>query len=366
MSLEGLRGVAAIFVVFHHISVWNKSFYDVEIIKNAYLMVDLFFVLSGFVIGRAYATRLETLRDVAQFQFLRFGRLYPTHFLFLMIFVFIEIAKYVAARKFNIASPNSEPFFENNPAAFLEQIFLAHAVIDTHNAMTFNFTSWSISTEFYVYLIFALFTIIAKNHKILVFSAICLLSVILLAIESPAGDYLMLRCVSGFFLGCLGAEFARGQKSASPAWMTIVSLAAMIAFLHFKSDARFDPAFEFISLTVILALAGGASGRVDSFFRSRLIAWLGTVSYSVYMSHGVVVWTAAQYFRLVLKKPLLVVDGRAIPQLSNVEMIIASVTVLLIVLGISQIVYRWVESPYRKRTRAIAARLFPKWTERNA
>jgi peptidoglycan/LPS O-acetylase OafA/YrhL len=48
-ELESIRGLAALLVVFFHIPKWNIMF-DIGIINNAYMMVDLFFVLSGFVI----------------------------------------------------------------------------------------------------------------------------------------------------------------------------------------------------------------------------------------------------------------------------------------------------------------------------
>jgi peptidoglycan/LPS O-acetylase OafA/YrhL len=52
-ELESIRGLAALLVVFFHIPIEN-SYLDIGIIKNGYLMVDLFFVLSGFVIYNSY------------------------------------------------------------------------------------------------------------------------------------------------------------------------------------------------------------------------------------------------------------------------------------------------------------------------
>ena len=54
-SLDSLRGFAALFVVFLH-SYWNHDFYFLNFIRNSYLFVDLFFILSGFVIISAHYT----------------------------------------------------------------------------------------------------------------------------------------------------------------------------------------------------------------------------------------------------------------------------------------------------------------------
>jgi peptidoglycan/LPS O-acetylase OafA/YrhL len=154
VELESVRGVAALLVVLFHGSPWSPWTFDLAIIRNGYLMVDLFFVLSGFVICRAYAHRLTNLSEVMKFQFLRFGRLFPVHLLFLMLFLLAEIAKCMAASSLGIKSSNSSPFVQNTWQAFFEQLMLIHSLWPTGNTATFNGAAWSISTEFYTYLLF--------------------------------------------------------------------------------------------------------------------------------------------------------------------------------------------------------------------
>lgn len=163
-ELESIRGLAALLVVFFHIPKWNTSL-DIGIINNGYLMVELFFVLSGYVIYTAYAEKITNKKDLFRFQFLRFGRLYPVHFVFLIAFIFIEIAKYIAQSKLGIASPNTQPFRENNLTAIFQQIFLVQAIGSTHNATTFNAPAWSISVEFYTYLIFGMSILFVEKRR---------------------------------------------------------------------------------------------------------------------------------------------------------------------------------------------------------
>ena len=84
LSLEGLRGIAAISVAFFHFN--NGSHFNNIFVSNAWLMVDFFFVLSGFVIALNYQNKLKNIHDLLVFQKKRFFRLYPLHFIMLMVF----------------------------------------------------------------------------------------------------------------------------------------------------------------------------------------------------------------------------------------------------------------------------------------
>ena len=85
IQLESLRGIAACMIVLAHLPKWNEGM-NINFINNCYLMVDLFFVLSGFVIYNAYIGKLNEIKDLYKFIYLRFSRLYPVHLIFLILF----------------------------------------------------------------------------------------------------------------------------------------------------------------------------------------------------------------------------------------------------------------------------------------
>ena len=60
IALDGLRVVAAPFIVFYHLQVSNHVTH-VQLIRNGYLAVDLFFILSGFVIYSSYSSRINSI-----------------------------------------------------------------------------------------------------------------------------------------------------------------------------------------------------------------------------------------------------------------------------------------------------------------
>ncbi|MCP4476250.1 MAG: acyltransferase [Gammaproteobacteria bacterium] len=147
LYLESLRGFAAIIVAIFHGQIFSTSpFYTIPLITHGALMVEFFFVLSGFVIAYNYYERIVKFGDVVSFQLKRFLRLYPLHFLTLMIFVVIEIVKYLFQVRTGIEA-NNPAFSENNFKSFIENIFLVQAFFSTK--LTWNGPSWSISTEFY-------------------------------------------------------------------------------------------------------------------------------------------------------------------------------------------------------------------------
>src|SRR5690606_11164578 len=149
-----------------------------------------FFVLSGFVIHQAYATRIRTSHELARFQFLRLARLYPVHLLFLAVMIAIEAAKYLAQAKFGVASPNSIPFRDNNAAAIAQHLLLTQGLGPGALTNTFDVPAWSISVELYTYLLFGVTVLLAGAARDRVF----------LALAAGAGALLMLEATHGFDL----------------------------------------------------------------------------------------------------------------------------------------------------------------------
>src|ERR1700678_383797 len=161
VTLEPLRGIAALIVVVYH-AVWLNPLTDSRFFTNGALMVDFFFVLSGFVICHSYGDRLSSVRDIGRFLWLRLGRLYPLHVAFLMVFVLIETVKYVAQVRYGIIA-DKPAFTVNGAGAFLANVFLVQA-LSFSAPLTFNYPSWSISVEFYAYVLFAIVRMIRRRR----------------------------------------------------------------------------------------------------------------------------------------------------------------------------------------------------------
>jgi peptidoglycan/LPS O-acetylase OafA/YrhL len=91
-ALDGWRGLCALSVALMHLT-FAGNYQDVQFVNNAYLFVDFFFVLSGFVISHSTWGRLCSIQDLANFVVRRFARLWPLHVTVIAILVFIEAAR---------------------------------------------------------------------------------------------------------------------------------------------------------------------------------------------------------------------------------------------------------------------------------
>lgn len=350
-SLESIRGLAAVLVVIHHVPNWNALVHNVRFIQNGYLLVDLFFVLSGFVIYNAYADKIATLPQLLRFQFLRFGRLYPVHLLFLTMFVAIEASKYFAHSRLGMAMPNTTPFKESGWTAFVEQIFLVQAIGPTGNALTFNSAAWSISVEFYTYLIFGVTILYAYKAKHIVFIIFVCITVPLLITRTTFGSTDFIRCIAGFSTGCLTAIASRKfTLRAHPAMSSLIFIALML-FLAVETNAHYNSLTYLLTAALIVSLTASQDGWLHALLKLRFLTWLGTISYSIYMSHTAVIWAFNQVFRVLFKRPVLLLDDRMTPQLPLFATAISYLLVIVCVLMLSHLTYVLVEDPLRKKSR---------------
>src|SRR3954447_23968432 len=142
--------------VFPHNAWINCSFF-----RSAWLLVDLFFVLSGIVMSLSYVRGDFGRFSLREFMLRRFARVYPLHLVTLLAALLFRLLRIgLVALGVVIAVPNA--FEVNNFYSFVLNIFLLHSMgfIDY---LSWNAPSWSISVEFYTYLVFGLVVLLAQR-----------------------------------------------------------------------------------------------------------------------------------------------------------------------------------------------------------
>jgi peptidoglycan/LPS O-acetylase OafA/YrhL len=246
--LDSWRGIAALLVALFHLNLYSV-FYSLDFVRNSWLLVDSFFVLSGFVITHSYGNRLGSLQDLGTFAIRRFGRLWPLHVVVLLAFVLAESAKAVlAARGANFyntpfTGPNSLDSIPVN-LAFAQSLGITQF-------LTWNPPSWSISAEFWTYLIFAFALVTASTLLRRVrFAAVGLVvglligSVAILVAFSKSGmdatyDLGLVRCLYGFLVGHLTYRLwqvaSRAGFGAGFLEFAALELAALIGIVGYVS-----------------------------------------------------------------------------------------------------------------------------------
>ncbi len=354
-ELESIRGLAALLVVVHHFPKWHPVL-DIPFINNSYLMVEIFFVLSGFVIYNAYSDSIRSPRDLLRFQFLRIGRLYPVHLIFFLAFFAVEIAKYVAASKFGAADIRSTAFDKNSFQAAVQQLFLVQALIPNNDVLTFNGPAWSISVELFAYVVFGTLVLVAGRWRDAVFALICAAALVVLVVDPNAGMSYLYRCLAGFFLGCLTAKFAHRSTVRLPGHVSSLALTAIAVFITVKEVNHLDYLVYFLAVLLIFAVVRSDGRGASSLLRASPLLYLGKISYSVYMSHFIVMWAVALVFKRVLHRPEVISPmGKYVLQLSVGEVMVGCAATMLAVLVVSHLTYNFVEKPFRERSRRIAS-----------
>lgn len=309
-ALTALRGVAALGVALFHIDV---CLYYREmgtllpkaasgVIANGYLWVDLFFILSGYVIYHAYRERLSTGRfgaRVATFYRARFVRIYPLH---LALTALLVVATTVAGALWPMLKDGSwETYFAWS--ALPSNLLLTHAM-NQHSYLSWNIVSWSIAAEWWCYAA-ALLAVPLMVRFGRWSGAACIAAggAVLVGLYLGLGrgtldityDFGIVRCLGGFLIGLGLYQICRIDASILARLadgLAAASLAGLVAVMHVGGlDLVAIPLFA-----VLVAALGASGGWMHRWFSTPILQYLGRISYSIYLVHGLVFlgfWYAA-------------------------------------------------------------------------
>lgn len=368
--------MAAVMVALFHAYVyskWGGLLAQSGVLQHAWLFVDLFFVISGFVMIAAYGDRLNSWRSAAAYMVRRFFRLYPLHLVTtasaLLAVVAVQTAKLVLA-KYGLQVGNEEPFsieFFNLSLLGLDLLLLQGVGImrmEIH-----NYPSWSISIEFWLYLIFAVMMLLVRTRtlRIGVSIAIVALCVVhfanywsvapleLRTLDTRGMPKGMLSFFQGILLFYLYQSLQRWRGSGAranaerrPASGSGVLGAAQVVTaalaLYLVGRQHLLGSYQLLipfSFTLLLLFLLPDRGLVATWLQTRPIQWLGKHSYSIYLVH-VSVLTVFDW------------PGRTIPEPAKH---LVGLAFLATVFGLSMLTYRFVEEPWRERGRRIADRI---------
>ncbi|HEX7777235.1 MAG TPA: acyltransferase [Parvibaculum sp.] len=287
--LDSWRGILAVLVSLGHIEVlW--PFVNAPLIRNSYLAVDFFFVLSGFVIAHAYGARVGDGASATGFMVRRFGRLWPLHACVIGFFLVLNLV-YLVLSHHGVWTPEA-PFWGGFSAATLPTNLTLLQATGLHEGGTWNFPSWSICVEFWTYLVFALACLAFGDRLGRMALPIALTGGLVVALFSK--DYMsvyeglsLFRCIYGFFTGVaihalLTAKGLPGRRLAARAEIPMVALAVVFIALAGKSASTMLAPAVFGALIYVFAAEAGPVSRALS---SKPFLKLGAWSYSIYMVH---------------------------------------------------------------------------------
>ena len=314
--------------------------------QKGYLGVDLFFLLSGFVMYYVYSTKFSQtvdLRGYGRFLFLRLGRVYPVHAIILFGMISIETAKYI--------SGVGHPFSLNPDYGIISNVLLVQSW-HIHQNLTWNGPAWSISAEWAVYLICPwLFLTASKFNAALKLLTIGGLFVGLASLEAQSDrgldfttDFGVVRCFLEFSIGLLLAcTYLRLRDSTVSSWLgsdTHVAgsvLAVVAAIILAGRDT-----WVVVTFCQLLLALGMNEHRARALLSAAPLIFLGEISYSFYMCHTFVF----HYLGLALERlPSFGVPG--------VPAVVGLLLSLALTILIATLMFRCVELPTRSYVRSV-------------
>jgi len=340
--LTSLRIVAAIWVLAYHFrDHLGRDIDRLGVVAKGYLGVDLFFILSGFILSHVYLSRWETRTfNYGSFLWARLSRIYPVHLVTLAATIGIWLVGKTMGASFDPVA--------FDPAVLPQHLLLIHAW-GTTPSVQWNFPSWSISAEWFAYLGFPVAAVFVLAFRRMawaaVLGALAVFALMFWAVEShglPLSEVTRLgfiRIIPAFLLGAslhllgrtvsLPRSFALGGAAAAVGWIVVAATLG-------SSDALIWPAFGLL----IFSLAEASKTNAHGIMGAAWLVYLGEVSYSVYMTHLPV---DIAYFHAL---------DRIAPGIGGAAAWFAWIGVFAATLIVSMATYHLVERPARSWMRA--------------
>ena len=349
-ALTGVRALAAFMVLSLHAGQnFPNWLVNGALSSRGYLGVDLFFILSGFIIAHVYMFDLVPVRarSLRVFLWHRFIRLFPAHAAILIVLVGLIVVVRSAGIELNEQ--------QNWNYRDLHWHFLMMHAWGTTDLAGWNTPSWSISAEWFAYLLFpaiAAVTLALPRRMALplAFAPLLATAVAFHLHEWSVGSAwigapALLRVSSEFSCGVLLYRAVRVDFGNLSSWLSDILTFGVLAAL---CAAAFLDANDFVLITLLAALIAGVSGQgfaVRAVFGCRPVVWLGEISYSIYLVHF----------------PVLLVLRHGVDHIVRVRLAESEATRLLlfafsvaVVIGAASLSYYLVERPARRRWRNVA------------
>jgi len=337
LPLTAIRGFAAVWVVGHHLQ-FELAYIGYPFVgwlfRPGYVAVDIFFVLSGFVITAVH--RDLTAAGLSDFFLRRIFRLYPLHL-------------FVLALIFGLWLWSEVRFGAHDPTERLRDLPIVILLLQPYfiHGLTWNTVSWSIGVELLCYALFPLAIVGLRRLNV---PGCALLLLVMAAAERHVHSELVwgwpaiARGLAGFGLGMAVQQMAVLTRSPAPGAASLIEVGALLGILLAVIDNYLWVIPLFGALLIWgLAAERGVTARV---LRADWCVWLGRISFSVYLIHPtlidlVFVWLPPG--RLGLGHPA---DG-----------FVWAVLVLALLLGVATMTWAGVEEPARRFGVRLAKRL---------
>ena len=361
-ALTGLRIVAAVWVVlFHFRPMLSDISPDLRenlspILNCGAQGVDLFFILSGFVLGWNYLDRMGrswSTREMLHFLWLRLARVYPVYL------VTLHLAALLVILSLHVGHVPLPEVSSLTAISYVRQVLLVQLWFEPFfDGTSWDGPAWSISAEWLAYLLFGVLVLVIFRMKLatrartlMVLAFVAQLPPVVLLLTSgffyTPWSWLP-RIVTQFVAGALACAAVRRLDLSDRArrvvgYVSLLLLVALVGLIYLLDAYPITGVLDsggvvdmlFVPLVITLAVGLGSLPRLLS---TRVMVYGGQISFCLYMVHELV---HTSWGWAVLQFQLTPWDS-ASPWRWNV------IGLLVIALGISSLMYHFVEEPARR------------------
>jgi len=365
-DIEVLRGIAVIYVVIFHaygnLIPWRSPELSALFVNfGGASGVDLFFVISGFVIARTLLPKLDACANRRQFWVAslafwirRYWRLLPTAWLWigivLLCSVFLNSSGAFGTFKTN---------FESGLSAILQvaNFYLAYT-FGTPGGSGALFPLWSLSLEEQFYMLLPVLVLISGRWL----PHILVAAVLLQLASSRSGLYEMLLRTDGLLLGVLLAIYSqtrsyaclepsilgRNRLLAAPVLLALFLCLAVIGAESLKSVSHSTSIITLVS-TALVFLASYDQDYIMRKGRAKnLLMWVGSRSYAIYVIHIPAFYLSREIW--------FQIGNPTSPKFNPAYLDQLIITAAILIVLLSELNYRFIELPLRLRGRKISKR----------
>lgn len=334
-GVDVVRFLAAMAIVGYHYA--GHFGYETSILHPWELglvkFVDLFFILSGFVIATFYFGRIGSLRAYGDFLLKRAARLLPLHWATLAFFVTFA----AAAAALGVAVNNPARY---DPSCLPANIALLHSM-GICDGLTYNYVSWSISAEMVCYIAFPVLALgLARWPR--VFAALTIAALLALFAFAPGWmkstfEAGWLRALPSF---CVGMVLYRLRAAGTFPTFAPWHLAAAVLLVAVTCHPAIADEVGYIALVLCVIIATGVGD--ERLWGGRLNpGFLGSLTYSIYMLHPIVILVS------------ITLLGRLVLGLDRQGQILLALGSWWLIIPVATLSLRYFETPARRSISAL-------------
>jgi len=337
--IDGLRGIAAMMVVFYHlyanlknsVSSWFPGYLDI-LLSHGNIGVHIFFVISGFVIAYSVGNRRVNLKFIGKFALRRSIRLDPPYWLSIIAAIFLIYLSTAMFTDINRELPSA--------VTVLVHLLYLQDILGYGNIVA---VYWTLCLEVQFYLLFVvLIGVFQKVYGVdsaqkTLGSAWVRYGLLALGCLS-IGNYFDLYSIGikhtflpywhNFFLGVLACWCILG-------WLRpVYFLAFWLILLVFSVYPGYEINSITTLVTAIAVFIAGMRNSLSSIFSSPVFQYFGRISYSLYLFHPIIGWRVISVGKRYLG-----------PELNPAEASLLFLSGVCVSIAISHLVYRFVEKP---------------------